>query len=62
MIQLFIKNHKPLPCKQLNHHKLIPTANIVLHIFLRDYASMQKLVKQKSNFFELYFIYCTFSK
>jgi len=35
MIQLFIKNHKPLPCKHLNHHKLIYTADIVLHIFPR---------------------------
>ena len=36
MIHLFIKNHKPLPCKHLNQHKLIYTAIIVLHILTRN--------------------------
>ena len=36
MIQSFFKNHKLLPCKHLNQHKLIHTTKIVLHIFPRD--------------------------
>ena len=61
MIRLFIKYHKPQPCKHLNQHDLIYTANMC-YIFSQQLHSHAKLVKQESYFSEVYYIFYAFSK